>query len=121
VLPGLPDKDGQVCPLVDGRFILEGSFHPFKGCHAYLPMAHRELPGELATVATGKEANVLDFARRYGLLGYGQAGRLEELIGARMREGEHAKGDPPLRGDPLSWIVAHAQTVRLALGPPGAS
>jgi hypothetical protein len=115
VAPEYRIVDGHVCPLVAGKFIQQGTFHSFKGCRRYLPMAWPEIPRELAKVASGRESDVLDFVRRYGVLGYARAWRLEELVGAWLLEGGHEEGDPTLHGDPVSWVVAHAQTVRLVL------
>ncbi len=58
----------------------------------YLPMARPELPGEFAKLVNQDESAILDFARRYGLLGYS-----------------------PLKGDPVTWISAHAKTVKLLM------
>ena len=58
---------------------------------------------------------MLDFVWRYGLLGYSRAWRMEERPGARLREGGHGQGDPTIHGDPVPWVLAHAQTVRLLL------
>jgi hypothetical protein len=116
VAPDYQIKDGQICPRVDGQFIQWGTFHSFKGCQTYLPMTRIELPGELAKMARGRESDVLDFVRRYGLLGYARAWRIpEEVVGARLCEGGHAEAAPQLRGDPLPWVWAHAQTVQLVL------
>ncbi len=113
VAPDYRIDDGQVCPLAEGRVIPAGSF---TGCRSYLPMREIGLPAELAKAATGHEADVLAFVRRYGLLGYGPAVFHEPLISARHLEGDHSENAPPLQGDPIAWFTAHAKTVKLVLG-----
>lgn len=77
----------------------------------YLPMGRPELPGEFAKLATGSEEDVLQFVRRYGLLGYCQAFRFPEAISAdKMRVYDY---NAP--GDPLSWVFAHAKAVNLVM------
>jgi hypothetical protein len=64
---------------------------------SYAPSVHRELPQELAKLRRGMTREVRDFARQYGLLGYGA------LVGHQGT------------GDPLLWIWTHAETLRLCL------
>ena len=105
--------DGHVCPVVDGELVRPGGG---VGHGLYPPMARPELPRELARAATGDEADVLEFVGRYGLLGYTEAWRFEELAGliTLYRGGEQAK-QAKAPGDPLAWLVAHARTVKLVL------
>lgn len=70
-----------------------------KDARLYFPAAHKELPSELAKLHEGDEKAVLDFARTYGALGY------------RCLVKDHTLPN----GDPLTWIWAHAGTVRLCL------
>lgn len=116
VAPEYRIVDGHVCPMVDGRFIQQGSFHSSKGCSLYLPMARPEIPGELAKAATGRESDILTFASHNGLLGYPQELLDTRLLGlARLSVPDEGEEEPPLRGDPLPWVLAHARTVQLVL------
>src|SRR5262249_26273827 len=64
---------------------------------SYAPSVHPELPQELAKLRRGKAREARDFARQYGLLGYGA------LVGHQGA------------GEPLLWIWSHAETLRLCL------
>jgi hypothetical protein len=114
-------EDGLVVPCDERRQRI-----PHRALDAaYMPQARPELPGEFAKVSGGDEKGVLMFVRRYGLLGYADAlTPFEEnvLRGTRST----ATYDPlidktyntELPGDPVVWILAHADTVGfiLALG-----
>jgi hypothetical protein len=82
--------------IIDGRLCYQGERK-----YSYAPMVHEELPSELAKLTRGDEAGVLAFARVYGSLGY------KEFVPFVTRLA--------YVGDPLSWIWAHAETIRLCL------
>lgn len=113
VAPEYRIVDHHVCPLVDGKLIHPGPGDN-RGMRNYMPMARPELPAELAKVSTERE--VLTFVERYGLLGYTQAWRLEEAAGmATLYSGGEQAKQPSAPGDPVGWVIAHAQTVKLLL------
>jgi hypothetical protein len=82
--------------IIDGRLCQQG-----EETYSYAPMVHEELPSQLAKLTRGDEAGVLAFARVYGSLGY------KEFVPFVTRLA--------YVGDPLSWIWAHAETIRLCL------
>jgi hypothetical protein len=79
--------------------IVEGMLQPKpkrKVKDRYAPMLYPELPGEIAKLKPGDMKAVLQFARQYGLLGYGY--QIEKPS-----------------GDPLLWIWTHAYTITVCL------
>lgn len=66
----------------------------------YAPITHLELPSEISKLQMGDEAGLLNFVHTYGELGY---------VGFTDRKNKKRKGDP------ISWIWNHAQTIRLCL------
>lgn len=94
----------------------------------YLPIARTELPFEFAKLANSSEDVILRFVRNYGLLGYHQA--VNATLGVFKLNAllEHAKSPvakdlvhPGIDfGDPVSWILSHAETVKLVLDLNGA-
>lgn len=66
----------------------------------YAPILYRELPSEISKLQQGDETGLLNFVNSYGELGY-----------------RFFKNCPnkDFGGDPISWIFAHAQTIRLCL------
>lgn len=65
----------------------------------YFPVSHRELPSEISKLKNGDEEAVIHFARDFGCFGY------PKLI----------EGHANTQGEPLKWIWAHADTIRLCL------
>lgn len=111
-------EGGVVFPMVSGKKYRNALLDP-----TYMPMARPELPGEFAKVAGGGEEAVLRFVRWYGLPGYADA--LTDLEASALILARDSKDtvipimidkgyDPQLEGDPLAWILAHADTVKLA-------
>ena len=87
--------------IAEGRVIPQGAprtrYHP-ETCPA--------LPQQLARLARGDTSAVLAFVRTYGLLGYAP---LAAAVG---------RGVPSdAAGDPLGWIWAQAETVRVVPAP----
>jgi len=70
----------------------------------YMPLAHRELPGEFAKLANGNTQNLLRFVQRYGHLGYAESFNWLELIGASSQR----LHNPKIQGDPVAWVLSHA-------------
>lgn len=64
----------------------------------YDPLDHREVVAEFAKLHEGDERKLLEFARRWGRLGW-----------------DFHDPDVPPPGEPLSWIWQHAANVRLVL------
>lgn len=96
-------KEGCILPICKGEVISPEL--TLKEDNHYLPMGRPELPGEFARLADESEEKVLDFVRRYGLLGY-------------YRRPEQSRPINPINdfsGDPLNWIFVHAKTVNLAM------
>jgi hypothetical protein len=94
----------------------------------YLPITRPELPTEFAKLSDGSEKTILQFARRYGLLGYWESFKRTLSIYKRFwflsESAEEDAGKPDFNdfvhegihsGDPLSWVIQHAQTVKLVL------
>jgi hypothetical protein len=116
VAPDYRIEGGHVCPVGNTTA-------------TYLPARRHELPAALARV--DGDARVIDFVRRYGLLGYGQAYSPEERVGVRHLDVwfgiEGTERQAALRalgssreareapGDPVDWVLAHAATVRLVI------
>lgn len=100
----------------------------------YMPMTRPELPFEFAKLADGTEVTILNFVRRYGLLGYSQAFestieiyKMFEFLVNAPRGSAKAKTSTKLpdfgelihpeghKGDPVAWVVAHAETVQFLI------
>lgn len=97
----------MVRPLAGGKAV-RPDVAP-RDAELYMPMARPELADRFARVSEGSDAAVLEFCRRYGLVGYGsELSLFEEAAMQRLH--------PPCPdGDPVSWIVAHAKTVALLM------
>lgn len=108
----------------------------------YFPLTRTELPAEFAKIASGSDDDVLAFVRRYGLLGYSVAlTGFEQFTLTVARAGgrkalnaleRQPRPDPwltqvmkpdvlidlnydtTLPGDPVAWVLAHAENVKLA-------
>lgn len=94
-------RDGYLIPIPNG---------PARSDRSYPPLARPELPAEFAKLATGDAADVLAFAKTYGVLGYKDALRFPaEAVGAQ----DLRLYDSNAPGDPLPWIAAHARAVAL--------
>ena len=108
--------DGYVCALVGGKVTKPNTLHTHVDCRRYLPMAHPEIPSAFAKAATGKASDILTFVHHYGLVGYDRAWRIpDELMGVRtLLPGQHDLAALQ-HGDPFTWVVAHARTVKLLL------
>lgn len=65
-----------------------------------VPAEMMELPAEIAKLERGNTKAVLDFTRRYGLLGFFE-------LSAEDSDAQY--------GDPLSWIWRHAETLGLCM------
>jgi hypothetical protein len=105
-------ESGAVVPVMRGKPIYYPTdIHGDEGANDYMPGSRPELPGEFAKVAGGTDKEILDFVRRYGMLGYHEAWRVEELGAAFGALGYDAK----VKGDPVHWILAHAANVKLVL------
>ena len=96
VAPGYELHAGLVRPVVAGKTVDPTPWHDSPG-ELYFPLSCPELPGAFAAV-DGSEEAVLEFVRRYGLLGFHEC-----VTGAANR------------GEPISWVLAHARNVKLAL------
>jgi len=129
--------DGIVRPLKGGGFVQELSSSR-EAAEWYYPMSHPELPAELAKLADSSNEEVLQFVKRYGLLGYQQVAesspfrhsRLEYYLRSAVEQEipvvspKHALDfgtDKALGlGDPVDWILIHASTVKMVLEIAGA-
>ena len=103
----------------------------------YLPMIRPELPFEFAKLAHSSEDAVLKFVRNYGLLGYRNAAFttvemfLTTAFGDILDREERERDNLPPKesgfdfrrlfhpwinaGDPVSWVLTHAETVKFVL------
>jgi hypothetical protein len=107
-------RDGAVVPFTLGKQVNVLLQYPPDGL-TYLPMTRLELPGEFAKLASGAATDILEFVQQYGLLGYYYAQELEPVGAARVIPGPATAYAAARAGDPISWIIAHAKTVELAL------
>lgn len=127
-------EDGLVKPLASGKPVdVTEKFFTLASLSRYLPMTRPELPFEFAKLARADDADIVQFVRRYGLLGYREAFETTlsiyktfEFLATTPR-GEEDK--PPEKipdfsrffhegindGDPLAWVVSHAKTVNFVL------
>jgi len=94
-----------------GLGALRVSHHPVT--RSYLPITCPELPTEFAKLASGAEREVLAFVHRYGQLGYFFAA--ESCLARHSAELRELRDSKYIKGDPLSWIIAHAKAVQLVL------
>src|SRR5262245_11107512 len=83
------------------------------GTRSYLPITCPELPAEFAKLASGAEREVLAFVHRYGQLGYYFAA--ESGLARHSPELRELRNSKYTKGDPVSWIIAHAKAVQLVL------
>lgn len=96
----VPDRR-QTCHVERNYRIEHGRLVAIGGVkRRYDPLGEPAVVGEMAKLHEGDETRLLQFARTWGLVGWPLAG--EDL-------------EPPIRGEPLSWIWDHARNVRLAL------
>ncbi len=108
--PSLLAREGYILPIHEGWIVHPRTVREHK--QHYLPMGRPELPGEFARLADEDEEIVLDFTRRYGLLGYHCALRFPyEVVSAHQMKMYNY--DSP--GDPLCWVFAHSKAVSLIM------
>ena len=140
-------REGVITPLVDGEpaQVYAGSSMAMDPgstgrsfVKRYLPMTRPELPFEFAKLAEGSGEAILRFVRHYGLLGYREAfettlsiyKEFEFLVNTPEGEEDSPPSTVPdfgqfyhegIRyGDPLSWILSHAETVSFVVNLYGA-
>lgn len=128
---------GTIVPLVNGRPVRIDLPKPSQIVKSYLPMLRLELPFEFSKLAHSSEDAVLKFVRNYGLLGYRNAAfTTVEVFSTRVlteildREERERQKLPPREldfdfrrlfhpyvnaGDPVSWVLSHAETVKFVL------
>jgi len=129
-------EDGVIKPLVNGDPIDVITVRAF--AKRYLPMIRPELPFEFAKLAHSSQDAILKFVRNYGLLGYRHAffSTLDifKSFEFLMNTPESGKDIPTTKppnfgeffhpgindGDPVSWVLSHAETVKLILDLNGA-
>lgn len=114
-------RKGVLQPLANGVPI--GILSARGATKRYLPIARIELPFEFAKLANSSEDTILRFVRNYGLLGYHQA--VNTTLGVFKFAASLQQGKSPADkylvhpgidfGDPVSWILSHAETVKLVL------
>lgn len=107
VVPNLGVGFATFLSVHEDYHIVEGRLGPKSHTRVrkYAPALYPELPGELAKLQWGDVDAVLKFARVYGTLGYRAFIPLEVWVRG---------GTIPI-GDPLLWIWAHADTVKICL------
>jgi hypothetical protein len=93
--------------IADGKVVIGKS----KRKKYYSPYEHPELPTLLANISTGDENETLEFVNQWGLLGY------SELFTSKASPSQRAEFDSAYGkwGDPLEWIWAHSQNIRMLL------
>ena len=107
-------EKGFILPVMGGKVVDPRSLMALtrEEKSLYLPMGRPELPGEFARLADEDEEKVLNFVRRYGLLGYHCALKFPyEVISADQMKMYNDKSP----GDPLNWVFAHAKAVNLVM------
>lgn len=103
-------ENGMVVPTMAGKTIPSYEKEYLCTQNRYSPMEYPELPGEFAKIIDKSEDTILTFIRRYGLLGFYESREVYEILGISAYEPGKIKV-----GDPLPWIIKHAETVNLAL------
>ena len=68
------------------------------GTKTYFPFAFPEILGEFTKLAVGSDSDVVDFALRWGALGFSGV------------QGQGSTGET-IEGDPIDWILEHAKQV----------
>ena len=109
--------DGYVCALVGGTLMRPNSpSHARRLSTVSTDGAPRNPECVSPRPRTGKESDILTFVHHYGLVGYDRAWRIpDELMGVRtLLPGQHDLAALQ-HGDPFTWVVAHARTVKLLL------
>ena len=88
----------------------------------YYPFAYADLPGRLAELKEGNEAQALAFVRNWGRLGYtelffSEPHHIIEILNKSGSNDASDKSTPDVvpSGDPVSWIQQHACTVAMLL------
>lgn len=103
-------EKGIVVPTMAGKTAPQWEKEYLFTQNRYSPMEYPELPGEFAKLIDKSEDTILTFIRRYGLLGFYESREVYETLGISAYEPGKIKA-----GDPLPWIIKHAETVNLAL------
>ena len=100
----------QVLPVYDyyeitNELVKVGNNH--SGESFYQPSEHPELPARLSDIHISGEPGILDFTRKYGLLGYAET-YSKTLPGKQKTKFINS---PDMWGDPVSWVMGHSNTV----------
>jgi hypothetical protein len=106
-VPNLEKGFATMKNVYDDYHVVDERLEPasYVRIRCYAPAVHPELPGELAKLQRGDVEAVLKFARVYGTLGHT----------AFIPREVWARGGAIPVGDPLLWVWAHADTVRICL------
>jgi hypothetical protein len=81
---------------------------PAERVQFYAPFGHPELPPQFSKLKCGEEKAVLDFVRRWGLLGRNQLATFFDFRDKPDEAHRHSK-------ETIDWIVYHACTVEMLL------
>lgn len=128
-------EDGLVKPVAKGELV---SVAPFEenAVQRYLPMARPELPFEFSKIETAE--HIVSFCKRYGLIGYlpsvqttldiytnfqlamtlpsdDENDERPTTVATRQRDFQKFYHPGLWEGEPISWILNHAETVRFLL------
>jgi len=96
-------------------FLLERD-GPYGGrTRLYNPFEFPELPGRLAETAHGDETSALEFAHKWGVLGYKELKEHSRFRADDVFYGDVMESGETLVGDPLGWIWDHVRAARMAL------
>jgi len=97
------------------RFLLERDGAYGGRTRRYNPYEWPELPGRLAQIAYGDETSALEFAHKWGVLGYKELKEHSRFRADDVFYGDVMESGETLVGDPLGWIWDHVRAARMAL------
>jgi hypothetical protein len=104
---------GSRWPKASTYRVRGGVIRPYGAVSYYRPEDIDKLPFEIAKLADGDDGSLTEFARRWGLFGYGE---LQRRIAAQLLPPGYyglwgARSVKP--GEPVEWVLTQAQNLRL--------
>lgn len=97
-------------------FIEEDNLYGSGKAHVYKPQDEPDLPFELAKLASGNVSDIINFARRWGLLGHEAILERDERLALLAQREMTGKNWFEAIGEPVEWILDHANNLSFCLG-----